>query len=246
MKISRLLYAAALILFLACPATVQAADFTQVRIVAAEFPPYSYWQDGKLRGVAVDKIRAILKKLNIQKRIELYPWSRAYRIGLTTPGALLFSVARTPDRAKKFKWVGRIVHYDVKLFRRTDRANIQVSSLKDLQRYRVGGLINDVKTNYLTDNGVAIETYGDEDNGVRMLLRGRLDIMPSDVESMYFRLLKLDHAPKDVVPLYDLPAISRPLYAAFHAKTDEAIVSAFRTALDEIGEIPPEGNETIN
>lgn len=219
-------------------APASATDFTSIRIVAAEFPPYSYKENGALAGPAIEKVQAILGKLNIDKEIEIYPWPRAYRIGTTQPGTLLFSVARTAKREDLFKWVGRIVHFDVKLFKDSRRKDIQISSLEDLRNYRVGGLIKDVKTDYLTRNGITVETYGDEDSGVRMLLRRRLDLMPADLESMNFRLRKLGRSSDEVTPVYDLTEISRPLYAAFQADTEDAIVKAFSNALDEIGEIP--------
>lgn len=142
--------------------------------------------------------------------------------------------------------MGRIVHYNVQLFRRSDRNDIRISKIRDLKSYRVGGLIKDVKTDYLQQQGIDVVTYGDEESGVRMLLRGRLDFMPSDVESMAFRMKSLGQPHEAVTAAYHLDKISKPLYAAFQAQTDPKVVEAFRKALDEIGEVAPPVTDTIN
>ena len=215
----------------------RAEDLPPVRIITSEFAPYSYSDNGQAKGIAADRARQLLRQAGRSIPIEIYPWARAYETALRTPGALLFPVARVPEREDLFKWVGQAIPFQVALFRASQRPDITPATLEDAGRYRIGALQKDVKGVYLTSRGIPHETIADEELGIRMLIHGRLDLLPSDVRSMRYRLEKLGLPADSVVAALPLPEISRPLYFAFNRDTPDALVTEFRQALSAL---PPQ------
>lgn len=200
-------------------------------VVTTEFPPYSYVSNGKLTGTATAVVRRALDRLGAQPAIEVHSWPRALEMARRRPNTLLYQVARTPEREAEFKWVGTVACFDVRLYARAGSRIPPLDAVEDAAGYRVGGLLHDVKTEYLLGKGVPVTTFTDEQNGTTMLLRGRIDLMASDAEAMRFRLQRSGHSAEDVVPVLRLADISTELYAAFGQGTADAVVDTFRDAL---------------
>lgn len=222
-----------LALLTAAPAWAQTAE-PEFRVVTTSFPPYSVEVDGRVRGVAADLVQAVLDDLGVRTPIEVFPWARAYETALRGPRVLIFQIARTPEREGQFKWVGEVASYDVHLYRRADRTEIAPSGLDDAARWKIGGLLRDVKTMHLQDLGMSVTTYSDEANGLSMLLGGRIDLMPSDRQAMLQRLKLAGLPPDRVVPVLRLDDISGPLYMAFSPDTPDALVGRVRASLDRV------------
>lgn len=217
----------------AAPASAQTTD-PEFRVVTTNFPPYSMEVDGTVRGVAADLVQAVLDDLGVRTSIDVFPWARAYETALRGPRVLIFQIARTPEREQQFKWVGQVASYDVHLYRRADRAEIAPSGLDQAARWKIGGLLKDVKTQYLQEQGVPVTTYSDEANGLPMLLGGRIDLMPSDRQAMLHRLALAGLPPDQVVPVLRLDAISSPLYMAFSHDTPNGLVERVRESLERV------------
>lgn len=217
----------------AAPAWAQTAE-PEFRVVTTSFPPYSMEVDGQVRGVAADLVQAVLDDLGVRTPIEIFPWARAFETALRGPRVLIFQIARTPERESRFKWVGEVASYDVHLYRRADRVEIAPAGLEEAARWKIGGLLRDVKTTHLQERGVAVTTYSDEANGLSMLLGGRIDLMPSDRQAMLHRLKLAGLPPDRVVPVLRLDAISGSLHMAFSPDTPDALVDRVRTALERV------------
>ncbi len=211
---------------------LQANDLSKINVVTSYFPPFSFEEDGQVKGIAVDRAEQIFAHLNISPKINIYPWARAYTIAEKTPNTLIFSMARTDKREKAFKWVGEIVGFDVHLYRRADRGDIKIGSFDDLNKYQVVGLLKDVKTSYLKARGISVTGIRSENLGINMLIRGRADLMASDRNSMDYRIKQLGIKPNTLIPIFPLHELSKPLYAAFNKETDDKIIEKFREALE--------------
>lgn len=224
------------LLFGGSPAS-RAEESPPLRLVTSEYAPYSYSDGGEAKGIAVERARKLLMQAGRSTTIEVYPWARAYETATRTPNTLLFPLARVPERESLFKWVGEAAPFDVFLFRAAYRSDIAPTTLEDAGTYRIGALLKDVKGVYLASKGIPHETIADEELGLRMLLHGRLDLLPSDSRALYHRLEKMGIPKDSVVPVLPLTEISRPLYFAFNKDTPDALVEEFRKALNAL---PPE------
>lgn len=215
-----------------------AAAEPAIGVVTTVFPPYTVEESAAGRraaaGPATAIVRAVLAEAGVTAEIEVLPWARAYQTALHTPNTLIYLIARTPEREELFKWVGEVVDYDVHLYRSADRPDIAPADLAGAAKFIVGGLIKDVKTAFLERHGVPVQPYADETNGLMMLLRGRIDLMPSDAKAMAYRLEATGLPALAVVPVLRLDEVSRPLYLAFNRETDDGTVERFRTALAHV------------
>ncbi|GGF69377.1 hypothetical protein GCM10011332_24420 [Terasakiella brassicae] len=205
-------------------------DFSKVKVITSFYEPYSFAEEGAAQGIAVNQVRKILAQLHFFPNISVYPWARAYNIALNSPNTLIFSMARTPEREEKFHWIGPVVGFDVHIFKHKDRKDIQVHNLAELRNYQIGALRKDVKGQYLKKQKIAITELTSEENGIKLLLNNRLDLMPADITATQYRLEKMGLSPDVLESVYYLNEISRPLYMAFSLNTSMEIVNAFRDA----------------
>ena len=208
-----------------------AGEFDKIRVVTSVFPPFSYSENGVVKGVAVDQARRMFAELGFDPKIEIYPWARTYTIAEREPNVLIFSMGRNAQRESQFKWVGEITGFDVHIYRAGHRSALQLSSLEDAKDYKVLGLIKDIKSDYLRSQGVDVLDVRSEELGIKMILAGRADLMTSDRNAMNYRLKKMGLDPRAVEPIFPLRELSKPLYAAFSKDTDDSIVERFRDAL---------------
>ncbi len=96
----------------ATPATASSGGTpsASLRLLSEEFPPINFTEAGQPRGLSVDIVQAIQKRLGQSLPIEFMPWARAFREAQDGPPAALFAMARIPS-AKLFQWVGPIVTF---------------------------------------------------------------------------------------------------------------------------------------
>lgn len=225
-----------LLLLMAClppgPAAAQA-----LRVFGSDFRPYAFEDQGRAAGSATDRVRQILSAAGEVAVIEIYPWARAYRAAKATPAALLYPIARTPEREHEFKWLGELIDYDVRLWRQADRHDIVLTRLSDAAGLSIGGLPDDVKTRFLQERGMAVSLQSSEEILVTMLAKGRIDLMPADRISFLARLQMQGLDPTRFVPALALPEISRPLYLAINPDADPDLVARLTAAFGPTGRL---------
>ncbi|WP_434340811.1 substrate-binding periplasmic protein [Motilimonas cestriensis] len=215
-------------------AALSSENDPKIQVFASIFPPFSYLDQGEVRGVSVDLVRQVLTAAEMDYDVVIFPWARAYERSQITPNALLINVARTPEREALFKWVGEIVKFDVKILALKGTNNPKPNTLSDLSNGKIGGLRQDVKTAYLQQQGLTVQVINSEESGIRQLLAGRIDYLAADINSFQYRLTKLQLDPNDFEAVIDLKEISKPLYIAFQKNTPDAVVERLRVALNKV------------
>ena len=68
--------------------------------------PLNYVENGELVGPSVEIVKEIQKRVGSLEQIQVYPWSRAYKMALENKNVILFGMTYTKVRHDKFKWVG--------------------------------------------------------------------------------------------------------------------------------------------
>ena len=66
---------------------------------------------------------------------------------------LIYSIGRSPEREKLFKWIDIISPYEVYFYKLKSRKDISIKNLEDAKKYRIGGVNNDIRTQYLLGKG---------------------------------------------------------------------------------------------
>lgn len=213
----------------------------ELKIVTENYPPYNYEENGKVKGVSTQIVRAVLKEMGLNIKITVYPWARTYRLALEEPNTLIYSIARTPEREHKFKWVGVIAPADQVLLSLKERTDIKLNNLDDTRKYKIGTVRDDVIEHHLLSNGFKVEKNIDRCNNynsnIKKLLRKRIDLCAIGKLVGYNILRKIGHEPGDTVKqVYRFDVLSKGVNMAFQKDTPDEVVNKFRRGLEKIKE----------
>jgi len=131
--------------------------------------------DGKVVGIATDKVRAAFERAGLPYTIDLLPWKRAYAAAYERPDACVYSTTRTPEREPLFKWVGPTDSAEWVLMARAGRG-IPLRTLEDARPYRIGTYNGDARDHYLRSRGFRVDPAPNDLTNPRKLLLGRIDL----------------------------------------------------------------------
>jgi polar amino acid transport system substrate-binding protein len=226
----------ALLASIALPA--MAAD--EIRIVTEELPPFNMTQDGKLTGMSTEVVQAVLKEIGVQAAIQSMPWARAYDIALNSENVLIYSITRTPQREKLFKWVGVIAPTHWYLFSRPER-NIKLGGLDDARKYQIATVKEDAGEQYLVAKGFTVGKNLQSNNkyeyNYEKFKAGRVDLWISiELNALFLMRQAGDDPNRMAVRALSLPDLGGQdgLNMAFSIKTPDALVERFRKGLETI------------
>lgn len=223
-----------LLFLLLIPALPSASDF---HFAGEEYPPFSYTENGKIKGISVDILREILRECEMPDSIAIYPWARAYKTALDQKNTAVFTTARTIDRENLFVWVGPISQRRIGLYKLTSRTEIQAATIQEAQKYMVGSITGYAAEEILQRNGFRkgknLQSVATLEQNVRKLFLGRIDMMtaldvalPFMLKNTGFKLNQLE----EVILLDD----KTEFYYAFNKESDSSRLSQFQAILDKM------------
>ncbi len=214
-----------------------------------ELPPYNFSQDNQVHGISADILLQLMEKNNIPTTrgdIQLLPWPRAYIMVQNKPGSILFSTARTPKRERLFKWVGPITDLTIGLIA-LKKNNIQLQSLEDVKKYRVGTIRDGAPEQLVLKAGIEekdLDRIASPDSNIKKLQAGRIDLFAFSVPSTRYLMIKLGIDPDNYESVFTLKHAD--LYYAFHKDTDDQLIQALNTTLQELKKPDTTGKSTID
>jgi polar amino acid transport system substrate-binding protein len=217
-----------------------AKDVDNVKIFTENYPPYNMEVNGKVKGISVDLLVEMFKRMNsklTRDDIKLVPWARGYRVVLSKPNTMLFSTTRTKEREKLFKWVGPIIDTTIGIIA-PKSSHIKITKPSDLNKYKIGAVINDIGEQLLLANGVKKENIQSISGknpvitNFRKMGKHRIDMFAYETHvAMYgVRSYQIDQSDFEVVYILK----KGQLYYAFNKKTPNSIIKKYQKALDEI------------
>ena len=182
-----------------------AANAGNLQIVTADYAPYQTMNGEKVEGIATEIVREVLIRAGESGEIKMYPWPRAYKMALREPNLIIYSMVRTPEREKLFKWIGAIAPYHVYFWKLESRTGIVVRNMEEAKRYMSGGVFNDVKAGYLEkigfQRGRNLEYVGNDDLNIKKLFANRIELFPYDEVSLPYKVKNAGHDPKKLKKL---------------------------------------------
>ena len=213
---------------------VHAETAFPIDVMMESFPPYSYLEDGKRKGVSVETLHHIVEAAGYQlenNKIHVVPWSRGFYISKTTPETMLFNTSRIPERESYYQWVGPIDKVYIGALALKER-NIKINTIADINNYKLGVVRDSAPKELLIKAGVDYEqadkTSYHEQN-IKKLLNGRVDIIFYSVAANDFTLKNMGLDPEKIDVVYKINEAK--LYYAFHKDTDKALIERLNKAL---------------
>ncbi len=212
----------------------------EIRIVTEELPPYNMTEDGRVTGMSTEVVQAVLEEIGVQASIQSMPWARAYDIAQNAENVLIYSITRTAQREKLFKWVGVIAPTHWFLFSLPDK-QIQLDHLDDARQFQTATVQKDAGEQYLEANGFTVGKNLQSSNKYKhnyaKLKAGRVDLWVSnELNARYLIRQAGDDPATTVVPVLSLPDLGGDdgLHMAFSLQTADTLVERFRQGLQAI------------
>ncbi|PHV10740.1 hypothetical protein CSQ89_14640 [Chitinimonas sp. BJB300] len=166
----------AILCMLSAAVAVQAKETVdELLLTTEESPPFNMMVNGKIVGIAVDKMVEVMSRAKLPYTLEMLPWARAYQMALDKPNVCVFSTTRTAEREPKFKWVGPLALNTWMLYRLVD-GNIQLNTLEDARSLRIGTYNADARDVFLRAKGFNVDTAVNDAVNPRKLLARRIDL----------------------------------------------------------------------
>lgn len=181
-------------------------------LYALEWAPYS-WQaasGGNVGGIAVDIADELMRRAGVRiDSIDTVPWARGLALTAATADTCQLMVGRTPEREKRFKWIGPIGHSRWMFFGLRD-SKIALRQLHDARPYLVGTIIDDLSVPIFNANKIRVSEVAADRLNPPKLLRRRIDLWAS--AELPARYLMRDLGLTDIEPLLTFATI--PMFVA--------------------------------
>lgn len=217
--------------FLVC--FVPRAFAQEITVVTEDIAPFIFFdkKEQRVSGSATEMVVEILKRAKLTHRIEIYPWARSYMLAQRAPNVAIYSMTRTPEREKMFKWVGAVEQRDPYLFRLKSRPEINAKTFADLKPFFIGGIRDDATALYLAKEGLHIDYSSNDAQNLRKLMLKRIDALVIDDQAINYvaNVEKIDST--EIERFFKLDELSGPLFLAFSLSTPDDIVMRCKSAL---------------
>ena len=121
--------------FKALAAAPEQQSETPIRFVTEIMSPFQLNDGSKLTGFAVELVEAIQRNAQLDARIEVYPWARAYNIALKEPNVFIFTLVKTDERLDQFNWIDQYYVATDSFYALKSRPDIVIESMDDAKKY---------------------------------------------------------------------------------------------------------------
>ncbi|TQV84888.1 substrate-binding periplasmic protein [Aliikangiella coralliicola] len=208
----------------------------RVLVLTEEWVPFNFSKDNEIVGISTELVKATLEHANVSYDMQLLPWKRAYKTTLKHKNTLLFTTNRIAPRESLFKWIGPLYRQDVTFYRLLSRDDIKADSIEDLKKYKMGVARGGSVEGYLKANGfvnnVHYFSYESEEQGERMLMSNRIDLIPTSKLNVAYRRSRNDLSLPDICEAYTIAHAD--YYIAVNKETPDELVDKIQRSLDVV------------
>ncbi|WP_293760097.1 transporter substrate-binding domain-containing protein [uncultured Aquitalea sp.] len=190
--------------------------------------------NGNLAGRNVETVRALLIRAGLKSDIQVMPWARAYALAEKRPNTLIFSIARTPEREKRFVWLGVLARMQRTFFRLRDDGSLPPQSLDEVKsccKVCVGN--RDVNEEFLRKAGfeenINFITADRVADCPRLVQSGAAQLLLGDPEQIHSQMRRQRLPADQLQSVLTLPS-ANDLYLAANPKTDPATLQSLQQA----------------
>lgn len=224
-----------LLISLTITANAAADEVDDITFYTENYPPANYIENGSLKGISIDTLKAIFSHINHKEpEVLIVPWARGYRFTLEKSNTALFTMSRTPAREHLFKWVGPLFNSTHVLIAKKNKS-YEFSSLGEAFYHSVVTIEGDISEISLLQVGFPaynIAKVVDAKQGFLMLKSGRVDMIALSIHGFYHIAKELNIDPKEYEQVWTINKIGN--YIAFNKNTPDSLIDTFQNAFDEL------------
>jgi polar amino acid transport system substrate-binding protein len=201
--------------------------------------PFNCERNDEVVGISTDLVKAILDHAEIDYKLEIKPWKRAYKTTLKTKNTILFTTNRIPSREDLFYWIGPIYEQDIAFYHLAGRTDIQLTELEDLKQYRVAVTRGGSVAALLKERGFIEDkhfySYSNEAQAEKMLTSRHVDLIPTSDLIHGFRIKQKERGPLNITKA--LVIEHAKYYIAVNKKTSKALVEKMNASFHRVVEL---------
>jgi len=217
-----------LVLFLGSVAMAQPITF----LVNPDYDPFSYLEEGHLKGFLVDLVGSLESETGIDVVMRPVKFDEALEMLRGEGRYCLPSLVFTTQRKALYQWAGPVAITNTYLYTREELSG-EFKSLEDARNANSVGVVSEYYSHKLLeeqgfDNLIIFE---DEESLLETLLDGEIDLAPFN-SAVLQELLKREQA--SYGPVSTVAIDLDMTYLGFSKNVPSEIVSAFQKALDSL------------
>ncbi len=232
----RLLALLALCFSFSIPAETQ----DELTVLTESLAPYSFLDNGQPAGFSTEIVKEVLKQANMRGAIHVAVWEGAYQKALLEKNVLIYSMARTKEREDLFYWIGELAPTKVRLWKLTDRSDIQVNSIEQVPQYRLGVLSEGAGEIYIRSHPILSKVkrihYRYTDQLFPLLLNNRIDLMAGVDMAIYAQLQKHGMQASEIQPVFSLLDKGLKLYLALSKPSSNEVYVKLKRAYQRVSD----------
>ena len=205
---------------------------TSITVVTEVLEPYQMQSlGGHLSGFSIDVVNALFEQLEETVDIDVMSWARAYQIALTQPNVMIFSIAQTPERLAKFKWIGNLIEEKLYFWALKSRFSESVNDIEQLKQYSIAASRRSNVAEYLDEKGFPnVHILIKEAQNMQMLFNGRVDMLVATELTVRTRAKRLNFNFDQLMKLNEVTELNNNLSIAFSLTTEDEVVEKYRSA----------------
>lgn len=202
-------------LILAVCATIALASEKKLLVVAEEFAPFEFVQNGKVVGIDIDIAKHIFKKLGIEAEFKILPWKRAWKMAEDGSADLILTTSRK-DKRKEFLYYPKenMWSSEFLFFVNTKKKKENFKSYEDAKGLKVGVILGNSYHDSFWDAKLKTEEAVNIEINLKKLAAGRIDLFIID-KTVGMYTAKLLGLQNKIEPYNDFIAFSKGYPAPF-------------------------------
>ncbi len=204
-----------------------------LKLYTEDSPPSSFLHDGRPRGLSVEIVQEILRRIGQPDTIALVPWARGYKLALSEADTALFSATRLAQRESLFEWVGPLYRQHWGFYGWKGRT-VDITGMAAAKKVgRIGTYHQDAKMQYLQAQG--FENLVPTNKNITNLMhlkQGNIDLWVSSDFNMPHLARQAGLSPGQLELVYTVDSVGN--YIAFSKKTSAHVIRLWQAVLDEI------------
>ncbi len=222
-------------LFIFIPATIFGQQLT---VVTENWKPYNY-QDPvtkEIKGVSTAILKQVLNHTKIPYKIKVQPWNRSYHNALNDKNVLIYTIIRTPQREKLFKWVRPFGQGGFSsLYKLRSNKELRLRTLKEAKEFN-GNILTNVNSMdhiWLEANGFNnLDISQKVVSSIKKFFAGRAPLIIFNNNNLDEEFASAGFDARDAELVF--PLFQTPPYMALSHSTDNEILKKIQNSYDEL------------
>ena len=166
--------------------SLEPAGAAELVIYTETYPPFNHLSEaGEVVGLSTEKVRQVMDASGLKYSIKLVPWARAVLYAQTKDNALIYSIARTPDREAEFDWLAPLARSHFYLYVRAQETRVVTPEALLKGDFTAACVTSDLACELIRLAGVPEDKVTMINNNTtgdfRMVAAGRADLYVSNI-----------------------------------------------------------------